>query len=185
MDEQGLRQQLEMHHVESFGWALCCSGRDTMRAEEVLQRTYLKVLEGKARFDGRGSFKTWLFAVIRTPARDEKRREVLRRIGLLRYASQVPPAQEQPFAGEALDRERMKDVFLLALGKLPARQRQVLQLAFYHDLNLSQAAEAMGISIGSARAHYERGKKALRQRLEWKASDELEPRRKTVPSVVW
>jgi RNA polymerase sigma factor (sigma-70 family) len=167
MDDQGLRQQLEKHHRESFGWALSCCGRDRERAEDVLQRTYLKVLEGKARFEDRGAFKTWLFAVIRTTARDEKRREVLRRIGLLRYEANVraSPAPNGDGAGEALDRARLKDVFVAALGKLPARQREAMQLVFYHDMSLSEAANVMGVSLGSARTHYERGKHSLRTHL--------------------
>lgn len=169
MDEQALRQHLERHHRESFGWALCCCGRDRLCAEEVLQRTYLKVLEGKARFDDRGTFKTWLFAVIRTTARDERRREVLRRIGLLRYEAKGHAARDengikdQP--GAALERERLAAVFIAALGKLPGRQRQTLQLVFYHDMSLSEAAKVMGVSVGSARTHYERGKQTLRSRL--------------------
>jgi RNA polymerase sigma-70 factor (ECF subfamily) len=172
MDEQGLRQQLEKHHRESFGWALCCCGRDRLRAEETLQRAYLKVLEGKARFADQGAFKTWLFAVIRTTARDERRREVLRRIGLLRHQARLRTASSgnQPgaSAGEALDRERLREVFVAALGKLPGRQRETLQLVFYHDMSLSEAARVMGISLGSARTHYERGKQALRLSLSGK-----------------
>jgi RNA polymerase sigma-70 factor (ECF subfamily) len=171
MDEHGLREQLEKHHSESFGWALCCCGRDRVRAEEALQRTYLKVLENKARFEGRGSFKTWLFAVIRTTARDERRREALRRIGLLRYEAHskaqlraVQPATQTP-AEQSVERARLQAVFVTALAKLPGRQRQTLQLVFYHDMTLAEAASVMGVSLGSARTHYERAKAALRLRL--------------------
>lgn len=170
MDQQGLRRQLETHHRESVGWTLCCCGRDRLRADEVLQRTYLKILEGKARFDDRGVFKTWLFSVIRNTARDERRREVLRRIGLLRYEVKVRATYAenggQDAAGEALDRERLREVFVAALGRLPGRQREALQLVFYHDLSLSEAAKVMGVSLGSARTHYERGKQALRLSLD-------------------
>jgi len=44
--------------------------RDADRAADVLQIAYLKVLNGKAAFDARSSFKTWLFAVIRRTAAD-------------------------------------------------------------------------------------------------------------------
>src|SRR5262245_62382199 len=80
MTTEELTAQLEAHHASSYGWALACCRRDPSEAEEVLQSVYLKVLEGKARFDGRASFKTWLFAVIRKTASDHRRKNVLRAI---------------------------------------------------------------------------------------------------------
>src|SRR5882672_9629818 len=60
-------------HAESFGWALACCHRDRSLAEEVLQVTYVKVLDGTARFDGRSSLKTFLFGVIRRTALEQRR----------------------------------------------------------------------------------------------------------------
>ena len=51
------------------------------------------------------------------------------------------------------------------LSRLPARQAEVLHLVFYQDLSLAGAAEIMGVSLGSARTHYERGKARLRELL--------------------
>ncbi|HEX6836121.1 MAG TPA: sigma factor, partial [Polyangia bacterium] len=57
-------------HPASFAWALTCCGFDRQEAEDVLQTAYLKILDGRARFDGRSTFKTWLFAVVRHTAAD-------------------------------------------------------------------------------------------------------------------
>src|SRR5262252_552214 len=85
LDDAALRSQLELHHAESYGWALNCCRRRRDQAENVLQLVYLKVLCGKAVFDGRSSFKTWLFSVIRQTAAGERRTELFRilRLGKL------------------------------------------------------------------------------------------------------
>jgi len=158
LDDAGLRNALEAHHVESYGWALSCCRRRRDEAENVLQLVYVKILSGKAVFHGKSSFKTWLFAVIRKTAAHEFRMELLRRLRL----SQLPKAIDaKPPAEQHGVEIRLKQ----ALEKLPSRQREVLQLVFYHDLSIVEAAKVMGVGIGSARTHYERGKKQMRRRL--------------------
>ena len=41
-----------------------------------------------------------------------------------------------------------------------------MHLIFYQDLTIEETSATLGISIGSARTHYERGKKRLRRELE-------------------
>jgi RNA polymerase sigma factor (sigma-70 family) len=164
MDDSQLRHELEARHPQSFGWALCCCRQDRERAEEVLQRAYLKILNGAARYDGRGAFTTWLFAVIRRTALDERRRHWLWALRLLAYG-RLRPVPATPSLEEALDRHALRQMFQTALQGLAPRQRQVLHLVFYQDLSLTEAATVMGISVGSARQHYDRGKAALRRRL--------------------
>jgi RNA polymerase sigma factor (sigma-70 family) len=172
MTDSELRAALETHHSESYGWALSCCARSSVEAEAVLQTVYLKVLMGKARYDGRASFKTWLFAVIRRTAADERRRQMLRRLLLDRHWASPPPAAvERP--DEVAHRAELQRLVRKVLTQLPRRQREVLQLVFYHDLSLAEAAQVMGISLGSARTHYERGKKRLREQMEgWQIHNE-------------
>jgi len=181
MDGVDLRSELEALHRESYGWALCCCARDRGRAEEVVQGAYLKVLEGKARCDGRSGFKTWLFAVIRRTAAEERRRNLLHRLRLNRYQPPITP-EEQPDA--RLWRSELQEAFRQALATLPRRQQQVLQLVFYHDLSLSDAAQVIGVSVGSARVHYDRGKKAIRKQFE-ENSHAIGTRSRTIPGLVF
>jgi RNA polymerase sigma-70 factor (ECF subfamily) len=63
MDEQHLRAMMQEHHAASYGWARVCAARLGVEAEDVLQTVYVKLLNGQARYDGRSTFKTWLFSV--------------------------------------------------------------------------------------------------------------------------
>lgn len=166
MEIAELKAELERLHSASLGWALSCCRRDATEAEEVLQTVYLKILEGKARFRGESSLKTWLFAVIRKTAISEYRRSWLRS---LRLTSDVEEAGEPVDGRESqtttFERSEIQTHFQTALKTLPRRQREALHLVFYEDLSLREAADVMGVSIGSARQHYERGKKRMRESL--------------------
>lgn len=152
--------QLERLHRESYGWARrCCTGHPD-DAADVLQTAYLKILEGRARYDGTAAFKTWLFAVIRNTAADARRRRG-RRLRLMR-AAPMPSADE----AAPPDQPHRQGAFRQALAALSERQREVLLLVLYHDLTVEEAARVMGVALGTARTHYDRGKKQLRKLLE-------------------
>lgn len=186
IDIAELKDELEKLHGASFGWALSCCRRDHAEAEEILQTVYLKILEGKARFRGESSLKTWLFAVIRKTAIGEYRKKLLRNlvfIGGSERGDETTSAMDTP--PRVFEKSEMQKQFRVALAKLPARQREVLHLAFYEDLSLSEAASVMGISVGSARQHYERGKKHLREWLsEADTKHGIDWRRKETSSAV-
>lgn len=158
-------QRLEQLHPECFGWALACCRWDREEAEDVLQTAYLKVLDGRARFAERSSFKTWLFAVIHRTAAERRRGAWLRRAAFAGWVGRNgrPPQAPNPEAeaGESEASHGLRQ----ALRGLPARQREVMHLVFYQDLSVDAAAQVLGISAGSARTHYHRGKAALRRAL--------------------
>lgn len=158
-----LARKLEGLHAAAFAWTLtCCDGR-TQEAEDVLQTVYLEILEGKARWRGASSWKTWLFAVIRNTAAQQRRRRAWRAVLLDRWWSRPAPPGSDPET-EA-DRSQRSRWIRRALGELTAKQRRVLELVFYHDLTVREAAEVLGMRLGTARTHYQRGKKTLRDRL--------------------
>jgi len=167
MDLSELKDELEKLHEASFGWALSCCRHDHADAEEVLQTVYLKILQGKARYRGEAKLQTWLFAVIRKTAITERRKQLVRTLSLVERKIKTDD-DSQPVA--ELERSEMQRRFQEALDGLPARQRETLHLVFQQGLSLREAAEVMSISIGSARRHYDRGKKRVREILEQKES---------------
>jgi RNA polymerase sigma-70 factor (ECF subfamily) len=160
-----VRTELAALHAASFGWALACAGRDHERASEVLQHAYWKVLDGRARFvmEGAATFKTWFFGVIRLTAL-EQRRFFARRVVLEAPPSSTPASG--PLPDSAVARMQRAERLSRALAQIAPRQREVLHLVFYEDMSIAEAAVVMRVSIGSARQHYERGKKRLEEILE-------------------
>ena len=165
MTGETIERCLEELHPASAGWALSCCRWDREEAEEVLQMTYLKILDGRARFGDRSSFKTWLFGVIRRTAAERRRSRWLRSVaGLRRRDGQPSPAPiptPESLLGDVETSRSLRD----ALQGLPARQREVIHLVFYQELTVEEAARVLGISLGSARTHYHRGKTRLQERL--------------------
>jgi RNA polymerase sigma-70 factor (ECF subfamily) len=185
MDDNTTRSQLAELHPAGYGWALACCGRDPEAAEDVLQTACLKVLQGRARYDGRSSFKTWWFAVIRLTAADERRRLWLRRLKLTAFGALQSDRVHEEMFGDALDREQQQAAFAKALAALPVRQREVLHLVFYQELSIEAAAEVLGVSVGTARTHYTRGKERLREWLQQaEVSHEPARPRQADPAIV-
>lgn len=161
-----LERELETLHEASFAWALACCDGQYHDAEDVLQTVYLKILEGKARWRGTSSWKTWLFAVIRHTA-SQRRRRRLWRSGLLdRWWGGSDGSH--PIADPEMETRWSQRSARIrrALGALSERQRQMLELVFYHDLTVRDAAEVLGLRLGTARTHYQRGKTRLRDELQ-------------------
>jgi RNA polymerase sigma-70 factor (ECF subfamily) len=164
-ERDDLARALAAMHAASYGWALACCGRRADEATDVLQDAYAKVLTGRARFDGRSSLKTWFFGVVRWTAL-EHRRSALSRWLLPRHphaASELATKTSAASADESVAERERAAVIAEALLALSPRQREVVHLVFYEDMTLAEAAAIMGVSLGTARLHYDRGKTALHE----------------------
>jgi RNA polymerase sigma factor (sigma-70 family) len=163
MDTTNFREELERMHTASFGWALWCCGHRREEAEDVLQSAYLKAFDGAAAFDGRSSLRTWFFGVIRRTAAERQRRDWMRRQLFDRWLVSEPSAPPSP-GPEAMAREsETRRNLLRAVAGLSTRQRQVLHLVFYQELTIEEASRVMNVSLGTARTHFDRGKRRLRE----------------------
>ena len=165
MDRSDLEREIETLHPLSFAWSLGCCRYDHTEAEDVLQETYVKIFEGKARFEGRSTLKTWLFSVIRRTAASRRRVSWLR---TLRFVAGDLDAVES--AGESAEKRVLRSertaALLGGIGRLSRRQREVIELVFYHEMTVEDAARVAGVSVGTARVHYARGKRRLAEELQ-------------------
>src|SRR3954453_534313 len=73
-DERAFRMLVERHHAAMLRIALW-HVRDRQAAEEVVQETWLAVIQGLDRFEGRSTLKTWLFRILTNRAKTPGERE--------------------------------------------------------------------------------------------------------------
>lgn len=142
-------------------------------AEEVTQETWLAVVKGVERFEGRSSLRTWLFHILLNRARSAARREW--RAGRPDEAVEErfdasgawadPP---QPWSDRVEDRlvaQRLASRVHDLLPQLPEAQRQVLVLRDLEGLPAGEVATLLGVTDGHQRVLLHRARARLRQLL--------------------
>ena len=135
-----------------------------------MQTSYLKLVDGRARYAGGSEFRTFLFGVIRRTASEDRRRRAMRAVASFGFFEREHGVAEPTGLTPIIRAETSREL-IAALDKLSSRQRDVLHLVFYQELTIAAAAEVLEISVGSARAHYERGKANLRRLLGENGTD--------------
>jgi RNA polymerase sigma-70 factor (ECF subfamily) len=146
-------------------------------AEEAVQETWLGVVRGIERFEGRSSFKTWLFRILVNRVRSAGSREptdpsieAIQAVDPARFDAQgqwADPVDHWTEGSEdRLDAATWVPILKSALDKLPARQRQVVMLRDVEGLSNDEACAVLGISVGNQRILLHRGRTRLREILD-------------------
>lgn len=162
-----LIDQVALFHEDAFSWAMTCCAGDAEAAADALQDCYVKVVTGRATFGGKSSLKTWWLAVIRLTVLEQQRGQQRWRRMADTFRDWVATLSGSSPESPMTELTTPPDINQLAaaLTRLPPQQAKILHLVFQHELSVSDSATVMGISVGSARQHYERAKKRLRQEL--------------------
>jgi RNA polymerase sigma-70 factor, ECF subfamily len=139
---------------------------DQQAAEEVLQDLFLQLWRNAGQFDAsRGSLPAWLMVIGRNRAisrlRGRRDRELLE-------------AEEGEFAGTFVSSQNIEDEaaraqaarrVASALEKLPAEQRQVVELAYFEGMTQSEIAARTGAPLGTVKTRTRSAMQTLRQML--------------------
>lgn len=150
---------LEAIHGQLFGWALSRCGFDEANAEDLMQQAYVELLSGRARFDNRSTLKTFVFGVVQNLARSGFRRHNKHLRLVDKFATEQAESTEDNHENDSLK------IVWEAVVTLPKRQRDITELVFIRDMTIEEAAQVMGVSLGTGRVHYDRAKKALADKL--------------------
>ncbi len=142
--------------------------RDEALAEDAVQEAFLQVWRSASRFvPERSAARTWILTVVHRRAVDLVRREERRK------TEQLDEAREPAGSGGAdddawlnLERGRVQE----ALKRLPDREREALELAYYGGFTQSELAQRLGEPLGTIKSRMFTGLARLRDLLSDPAS---------------
>jgi RNA polymerase sigma-70 factor (ECF subfamily) len=140
-------------------------------AEDLLQQTFLRVVEALPRYEDRGlPFGAWLFRIARSVTVDQHRRR--RDDVSLEVESEPAIGAADSSAHDLAERELLR----AALAALTPDQREVVRLRFFADLSARETGLLLGRDAAAVRALQWRALAALRRVLESPAPTPVGPR---------
>ena len=131
---------------------------DVQLAEDAVQETFIKAYRTLDTFRGASSEKTWLTRIAMRTCCDMRRSFWFRRMDR-RITPEMLPDQ----ASEADEDET---ALTLAVMNLPRKEREVILLYYYQDMNMTDIAAALGLTQPTVSYRLRRAREKLRQELE-------------------
>lgn len=188
--------ELVREHAASMLYVASLFVRDRAVAEEVVQETWLGVLRGIDRFEGRSTFKTWLFSILTNTAKGRARREgrslPFSALGTSDLADDEPVVDPDRFLPEgerwahhwasspqrfdSLPEDRLLstetvEVAQAAIAELPDTQRAVVTLRDVAGFSSEDVCRELDLSEGNQRVLLHRGRNKVRRALEQHFAD--------------
>ena len=176
-DEAAFGELVDRHHATMVRVALTFVPNRAV-AEEVAQETWLGVVRGVGRFEGRSSLRTWLFRILVNRARSAGERE-RRTVAIAPDEPAVDPSRfdggghwtdpPRPWTEDVenrLDAAGTRARLQAAIDGLPDAQRQVITLRDVEGLPAAEVCNLLGVSEGNQRVLLHRARSRVRGALE-------------------
>jgi RNA polymerase sigma-70 factor, ECF subfamily len=122
--------------------------KDSETARDVLQESFLKAYLHLHTFEGRCSFKNWLFRISVNTAKNKLR--------TIKYMENIDETDISipTFIEHTIFSDELVVYLKLAVEKLPIKQKQTVELRVFDDLSFKEVAEIMDCPYDTAKANY-------------------------------
>jgi RNA polymerase sigma-70 factor (ECF subfamily) len=158
-DEASFEALLHRYERELFNYLRRYLGQAEM-AEDVFQATFLQIYLKKEQFEQGRRFRPWLYTIATNQAIDAQRRNKRHRMVSLdnrRGDDDVAALVEvlagnDPTAAQRFEQEEAKAWVRSAVDDLPDQLRATLLLVYHQGLKYREAADALGIPVGTVKS---------------------------------
>lgn len=135
--------------------------RDLEMAEDIVQEAFIKAYQNIGRFEGRASFRSWIYQITVNTAKNKLRSRKDESVDIDNVNLAIPSGAEW-----VLMEEDVKEVIQTEIDQLPDRQRTALSLRIFEDMSFKEIAQVMNCPYDTAKANYRHALMKLRHRLE-------------------
>jgi RNA polymerase sigma-70 factor, ECF subfamily len=163
----GSFEQLALPLFDRLYNLACWLTHDRQEAEDLVQETYAKALNGFASFQQGTNFRAWIYRILRNTfltSRTGLRATATVPLDLDNENENLPVTPETP---ESLllvdfDRQLVRD----ALDQLPVAHREVILLCDVEEMSYQEISQALAIPMGTVMSRLSRARQALRRAVQ-------------------
>ncbi|HTY35775.1 MAG TPA: sigma-70 family RNA polymerase sigma factor [Bacteroidota bacterium] len=178
-DERAFTELVKRHEslVYSFAFKVC---RDSEKASETWQDTFVNVYRKLHQFDGRSKFTTWLYSVVVNSCKMKRRQRKLDQASISldmpapghdhgdgesdeHTAQTIPSWRDTPL--ENVMGKELRDLLDSAIEKLPYDYRVVFVLRDVEGLSAEETGKILKLSVPAVKSRLRRARVFLRERL--------------------
>ena len=142
-------------------------------SQDLTQEAFAKAFNSLDKFDSTYAFSTWLFRIATNNAIDFIRKKRVKTISLDNPWGKdddndtysIDPKDPDPDPNEEMLRDQRKEYLTIAIEKLPAKYRQLVELRYFKELSYEEVATQLELPLGTVKAQLFRARELLNEQL--------------------
>lgn len=133
-------------------------------AEEVAQDTLLQIFHKLKQFQGKSSFRTWLYKIVHNYCYNRVSKIIRKREGQAKLENEHSDEEED--RDVILQKQELAQAVEDALAKLKESEREIIVLKFMSGLTLQETAESLGVGLSAAKMRLYRALESFKKAYE-------------------
>ncbi len=171
-DAKAFQKLMKKYHKSVF-YMILKMVNNADDAEDLTQEAFAKAFSSLDKFDATFAFSTWLFRIATNNSIDFIRKKRIRTISLDNSwendegdSMSIDPKDPDPNPGEEMLREQRKEYLAIAIEKLPAKYKLLVELRYFRELSYEEVAVELNLPLGTVKAQLFRARELLNEQLQ-------------------
>jgi RNA polymerase sigma-70 factor (ECF subfamily) len=161
-DKLAMQVLFARHRTAIYRWLCRLVGNETV-AEDLLSDVFFDVWRQAGRFEGRSAVTTWLLSIARFKALSARRRRTDMELD---ETIETTVADSADNAEVALEKKHQGEMLRGALTKLSPEHREIIDLVYYHEKSVDDAAQILSIPPATVKTRMFYARKKLAEMVQ-------------------